>query len=569
MPFRLPRTVRSIQRVQTIARVLSHHGFGYLVQNLHLDRYVPMPKRWRQMAAKPAVDPEQTLGRRLARVCEELGPTFIKLGQMLSTRPDLIPPDIIKELIKLQDQVPPFDTAIARRIIAADLGISVEEGYVTFADRPFASGSIAQVYRATVKGPDGQPDRRVVVKVKRPDIEDVVRLDMTILRWIADLTERMLPEMTPFQPKVIVEEFEAKLLREMDFINEAATISHFSEAYGPDPHFRAPQVYWDLTGPGVLTLEELEGTSMQKILETEDPRIDRPLLASRLLHAFIRQFFEIGLFHADPHPGNLLIQAPAEIGIIDFGLTGRIDDVQLGHLVIALTGALNREAEVIVEVLADMNALGEETDRAQLRREFMEAIEKYYGLPLERFDMQTMYYEINNLIRRNDVNLPREFVLFGKALICIGGICLQLDPKLDLVALVKPKLRTLVMERLTPARLAKSAMISGWHMINIIKSAPGLLRDISRRMARGKWQVNIRHQNLDYLANEIDRASNRLGFSVIIGAVIVGSSWVVSSPNTTTVLGLPIQSLGLIGYIVAGMMGIWLLIAFLRSGRLS
>ncbi len=555
--------------MQTIARVLSHHGFGYLVQNLHLDRYVPLPKRWRQMAAKPAVDPEQTLGRRLARVCEELGPTFIKLGQMLSTRPDLIPPDIIKELIKLQDQVPPFDTAIAKRMIAADLGTTVEDGYASFESRPFASGSIAQVYRATLKGPDGQPDQRVVVKVKRPDIEDVVRLDMTILRWIADLVERMMPEAMPFQPKVVVDEFEAKLLREMDFINEAATISHFSEAYGPDPNFRAPRVYWNLTGPGVLTLEELEGISMQKILEAEDPRIDRPLLASRLMQAFIRQFFEIGLFHADPHPGNLLIDPPAHIGIIDFGLTGRIDDVQLGHLVIALTGALNREPEVIVEVLADMNALGEETDRAQLRREFMEAIEKYYGLPLERFDMQTMYYEVNNLIRRNDVTMPREFVLFGKALICIGGICLQLDPKLDLVSLVKPKLRTLIMERLTPARLAKSALISGWHMVNIIKSAPGLLRDISRRMARGKWQVNIRHQNLDYLANEIDRASNRLGFSVIIGSIIVGSSWVISSTNAKTFLGQPIQVLGLVGFIVAGIMGIWLLIAFLRSGRLS
>ncbi|NLX13716.1 MAG: AarF/ABC1/UbiB kinase family protein [Phycisphaerales bacterium] len=565
----MPRTVRSIQRVQTIARVLSHHGFGFLVQNLHLDRYVPLPKRWRRLPAKPAADPEQALGRRLVQVCKELGPTFIKLGQMLSTRPDLIPPDIIKELITLQDQVPPFDTAVARRMIAADLGITVEEGYASFESRPFASGSIAQVYRATIKDVGEQSARRVVVKVKRPDIEDVVRLDMTILRWIAELAERMMPDAIPFQPRMIVDEFEAKLLREMDFINEAATISHFSEAYGPDPYFRAPQVYWELTGPGVLTLEEIEGTSMQKILATDDPSIDRPLLARRLMQAFIRQFFEIGLFHADPHPGNLLIEAPARIGIIDFGLTGRIDDVLLGHLVIALAGALNREPEVIVEVLADMNALGEATDRAQLRREFMEAIEKYYGLPLERFDMQAMYYEVNNLIRRNDVTLPREFVLFGKALICIGGISLQLDPKLDLVALVKPKLRTLIMERLTPARMAKSALISGWHMINILKSAPGLLRDISRRMARGKWQVNIRHQNLDYLANEIDRASNRLGFSVIIGAVIVGSSWVVSSGNNTPVFGLPIQALGMIGYLVAGIMGIWLLIAFLRSGRLS
>lgn len=568
MPIRLPRSVRSIRRVQTIARVLTHHGFGHLVDRLHLERVVPLPKRWRQPQAA-GLEAEANLGRRIARVCEDLGPTFIKLGQIMSTRPDLLPAEVIVELVTLQDRVPPFDTHLARSIIERDLGAPIDKCFRDFAPEPFASGSIAQVYRATTRPRDHGLPAQVVVKVKRPDIEDVIRLDMTILRWISDVAESLVPELAAYRPRVIVDEFERTLLREMDFINEAATISRFGEALGQDPYFKVPAVYWELSGPNVLTLQAMGGVSVQKYLSTPDPAVDRRLLARRIAQGFMKQFFEIGMFHGDPHPGNLLIEPPATIGLIDFGLTGRIDDIMLEHLVIALVGAFNKEPEVIVEVLADMNVLGERTDQAQLRRELLELIEKYYGLPLHRFDMQTLFYEITDLIRRNDVTLPREFVLFGKSLVAVGGVCLQLDPELDLVVLVKPRLKALLAERLTPARLLKSAAVSGWHLLNILKAAPGQLRDVSRRLARGKWQVNIRHQNLDLLAGEIDRASNRLSFAVIIGALVIGSSWVLASGNQLPILGLPLWLLGVIGYFVAGIMGLWLVVAILRSGKLS
>ncbi len=572
MNLRLPRTVRSIRRVQTIARVLTHHGFGHLVDVFHLDRYAPLPKRWRRRPPSAlSPDAEASLGRRLVRVCEELGPTFIKFGQLMSTRPDLLPADIVAELVHLQDDVPPFDTAEARRIIASDLGAPVEASFATFDAAPFASGSIAQVYHATTPAADGEPSRRVVVKVRRPDIEEVVRLDMNILRWLAELSERLLPELSIYQPRTIVDEFETTMLREMDFINEAATVGRFADAFETSEGLRVPRVHWELTGPRVLTLEELPGVSAQKLLGRETPGIDRKLLAERIAGGFVKQFFEIGLFHADPHPGNLLIEPPATVGLIDFGLTGRFDDAMLGHLVIALTAAFNREAEVIVEVLADMNALGEATDRGQLRRELLQLVDKYYGLPLHRFDLQNLFYEVTSLLRRNDVKLPREFVLFGKAIVTVGGICLQLDPHMDLLVLVKPQLRRLIGERLSPGRLAKSATISAWHVFNILKNAPSQVRDISRRLARGQWQVNIKHQNLETLATEIDHASNRLAFAVIIASVIVGSSWVLSTNSSLKFFGLiiPLPVLGVIGYLVAGVMGLGLVIAIWRSGKLS
>lgn len=564
--FRLPRTVRSIRRVQQIARVLTRHGFGHVVDRLHLRRYVPIPRLHRTGGAGEA-EPA-TLGRRLARAFEELGPTFIKLGQLVSTRPDVFPADIVEALMHLQDQVPPFDTAIARQIIQADLGRPVEACFTEFDDAPFASGSIAQVYRAVTRPRGGRPGQNVVVKVRRPDIENLVRLDMTILRWLADLAERLVPEWVVYQPLTVVSEFERTILREMDFVNEAATITRFAEAYGFDPSFRVPEVYWELTGPAVITLEELPGVSVQVLVLKPDPLVNRKALAERLALAFFRQYFEIGMFHADPHPGNLLITPPANVGLIDFGLTGQVDDEMLGYLVIGLWGAFNREADVIVEALAEMNALSEDTDRRQLRRSFLELIDKYYGLPLHRFHPQTLFYEITTLLRQQHVFLPREFVLLGKSLVTVGGIGLQLDPDLDLLGLAGPRLKGIVAKRVTPRRLARAVSISGWHLLNLAKNLPSQLRDATRQLARGKWQVNIRHQNLDHLAQEIDRSSNRLSFAVIIGAIIIGSSWIISTESTNQFLNISLPIFGIVGYFVAGVLGLGLAISIWRSGKL-
>jgi len=567
----LPRTVRSIRRVQTIARVLTRHGLGHVIPRLHLERYVPIPQRWRRpLPSPPTETPEVGLGQRLVRVFEELGPTFIKFGQLMSTRPDVFPPDIICALATLQDHVPPFDTVEARRIIENDLGIPIEQAFEHFEDAPFASGSIAQVYRAVTRASTGRPARRVVVKVKRPRIEDTVRLDMTILHWIAELAERWIPEVRIYRPKMIVEEFERSLMLEMDFINEGSTINRFGEAFAdvPELDFHIPRVHWELTGPNVLTLEELRGISAQTLIDNGDPAYDRKAIARKLALAFVYQFFEVGLFHADPHPGNLLIEPPSRIGLVDYGLTGRIDDEMLSRLVIALFGAFSNEPGLVVEVLADLDALGDATDRHRLRQDLTQLIEKYVGLPLHRFELQKIFFEITDLIRRNDVTLPREFILFGKALVGVGGICLQLDPDLDLAALLKPNLQKLLVQRLAPANLVRAAAVSGWHMLNILKNAPGTLRDISRRLAQGKWQLNVHHQNLDDFAHEIDRASNRLSFAVVTAAIIVASSLILTRAEAS-IFGLPFTVIGLAGYCFAGIMGIGLVIAILRSGKLS
>ena len=562
----LPQTVRSIGRLQTIAAVLTHHGFGHLLDALRLERYIPLPKRW-QRPSTPA--DESTIGQRLVRVCEDLGPSFIKLGQVLSTRPDLVPTEIADAMASLQDNVPPFKSETARQMVAKDLGAPIDELFASFDAEPLASGSIAQVHRASTRATESAPSRRVVVKVRRPDIEDTIRLDMNILRWIADLAERFAPDAGLYQPQLVVEEFERTLMRELDFINEAATIERFRTRLGDGTGLKVPEVFWELTGPNVLAIEELEGVKMQAVLKKNDDRFDHPTIARTLATGYMKQFFEMGLFHADPHPGNFFVTAPASVGMIDFGLTGQLDDEMMGHLVIALTGAISRQPDVVVEVLADMNALSDETDRTRFRRDLMQLIDKYYGLPLFRFNLQTLFHEFTDLVRQNRVSLPREFVLFGKALVGVGGMCLQLDPKLDLLALVKPKIRRLLRQRFEPRRLMRTATISGWHLWNILRTAPGQLRDVSRRLARGQWQLNVHHQNLDDLGHELDRSSNRLVVAIITASVILGSSWVLTSDTTLAFLNIPLTWIGVVGYLFAGVLGLWLVLAILRSGKLS
>ncbi len=570
MNLNLPKTVRSIRRVQTIVGVLTHHGFGHLLDRANLRRYVPLPRQWKGRPSG-ATSHDLSLGERILCVCEDLGPTFIKLGQLGSTRPDVLPIEIVEDLKKLQDRVPPFDNEQAYAIIEKNLGGPVEDFFESIDPEPLASGSIAQVYRARTRATESQPQRHVVIKVRRPDIRQTVELDMAILRWLSEVLEQISPEISAYQPQMIIDEFEKSLLRELDFIHEGALIARFYEAYRKDDSLRIPRVFWEYTGPEVLTIEELPGRSMQKLIDDEKAEIDRDALARQLVFAFMKQYFDLGFFHADPHPGNLLVQPPNAVGLIDFGLTGHLDDTMLNHLLIGLLGAFNMEPEIVVEVLADMNALGEETDRRQLRSDFLQLIQKYHGLSIRRFDLQQLFEEVTDVVRRNQVTLPRDFVLFGKSLVTIGGICMQLSPDLDLVELTKPKLKAMLARRFTPGRLLKSATISGWHLLNILRSAPSQVRDIFRRLAGGKWQFNIRHQNLDYLATEIDRASNRLSFAVIIGAIILGSSWVLTNSNEEKFFftDVPMSAIGVLGYLVAGVMGLGLVISILRSGKLS
>jgi ubiquinone biosynthesis protein len=563
MILSLPQSVRSLQRFQEIVRVLVKHGFGHFIDRLDLRSYMSLPQWWRtSKAARPPAD-HLSAGQRIARVCEELGPTFVKMAQIASTRPDLIPANVLNDLKSLQDRVEPFDPQVAKQIVEQDLGQPVDQAFATFEENAFASGSIAQVHRASDAA--GNP---LIVKVRRPDIERTIELDIHILENLAQLAEALIPEIQLYHPNLIIEEFSRSIRRELDFVNEASAITRFHEAFRDDETVWIPKVYWDMTGPRVLTMEEIRGIPVGKLIDNGDERCDRRAVANNLATAFFRQFFEIGIFHADPHPGNLLISPPGRIGLIDFGNVGQVDDELAGQLTIALLGALRKEIDLVIDVLADVGAVGSKLDRTLLRRDLSDMLNKYYGLPLKRLDLEPIFNELTDILRRNDIALPRNFILLIKSLVEVAGVALQLDPEFNLVELLLPRIKGLLRDRFNLNRLARTAGMSGWHLINILKNSPGQLRDALRRMAAGKWEINIRHRDLEVLGNELDRSSNRLSVAIIIAAVLIASSSVIKE-QSTFFFGISLSTVGVIGYIVAGLMGLSLLVAIWRSGRLS
>lgn len=563
----LPRTVRTFARLRVIAQVLSKHGFGHFVDRLQLGGYLPTSRlfrRQKQESELEEIDPLESIGRRLVRVCEELGPTFIKLGQIASTRADILPTQILAALEHLQADCPPFPPEQSKRIFRRDTGQSVSEAFSEFDEKPFASGSIAQAHRAVAL--DGQ---KVVVKIKRPGIDQTIRLDMYVLKFLAEQAEYFFPELRPFRPKLLVDEFTRALERELDFVNEASSTARFHEAFKDDPHVRTPMVRWDLTGPSTLTLEYMEGLSFREAVEGDGPSIDRRELARHIGECFVKQFFDTGLFHADPHPGNLRIRPPDELVLIDFGMVGQMSDDMIDKLVVGIVAAVRKDVDIVIDILSEVDALGPNTDRLALTRDLRLYLEKYYGLPLQRLDMSTIFRELIETVRRHDVTLPRDFVAMFKSLAIISGVILQLDPDFNLIELLKPKLAGMVRERLSSKRLLRMAGMTAWHIGGILRDGPRLLRELIRGIGRGRFQVNIRHENLDYLASELDRSSNRLALSIIMAATIMGGSMLLSMESSVAIFGVQIRYFGLAAYALASIIAVWLVVAILRSGKLS
>jgi len=565
-PLQFTRSVKSLNRLRHIAVVLTQHGFGYVVARINLARFVPVWMLRRRRMAPAAAEEVASVGRRLAMVCAELGPTFIKLGQMMSTRPDIVPPEVLEQLRTLQDDVPPFDTATAMAVIAEELGKPIAECFASIDERPMASGSIGQVYRA--RALDGT---ELVVKVRRPDIESVIELDMQLLGWLAESLERLAPELRMYRPAMLVSELEQTLARELDYISEASMTTRFEAAFAEDEGITIPRVFWELSGPRVLTLEAIGGMNVQRLLANEAAQptgVDRRLVARRLADAHLKQIFELGAFHADPHPGNILVEPKATVGLIDFGQVGIITDELMTQLLVMAYAAVNRETAVLVDALADLGTLGTDTDRAALERALRLLLDKYYGLPLKRLDIGTLVTEFSNVVRHHDVVVPREALMLLKATGMVASITRQLDPELDMLSLLKSRLARAMRERLSPPRLARGLSIWTWHLLSVLRQAPMQVREGLRRLGTGQWQLQLRHENIDRLTDELDRSSNRLAFSIVIAALIVGSSVVVSADPTLTVLNIKVQYFGMFGYLLAGLFGLALIWAIFRSGRL-
>lgn len=547
-----------LRRLREITTVLVKYGFPDVVARLSLGRTVALGRRmlpWRRRVA-----PSDTTAQRLRQALEELGPTFVKFGQALSVRFDLLPGDFVAELSRLQDTVPPLPPGVAEAAVERELGLPLSRVFARFDRLPVAAASIAQVHRALLL--DGE---EVAVKVRRPDISGVIERDLGLLGLLARLAERYLPDADLYQPASLVSEFARAIRREQDLAREGRTIERFARNSAGDPTVRLPRVHWPQTTTGVLTMEYIEGTKAIDILAAPE-RFDAGVIAVRVGEILLKQVLRDGLFHADPHPANIFVLPGDVICLLDFGSVGRIDRKLRDALARLVDAVVREDAEAMAAAILAIGRPLHPLDEAQLRRDLADLIDGYAGSVLRDLSLAGLLEDSLAVMRRHRLQFPADLMLLARAFVTVEGVGRRLDPTFNMVEHAKPVVAGILRDRLAPSAVASRVSEMGREMADALQALPRDLMEVVGKARDDRLQIQFVHRNLEHFVQEMDRASNRLSFAVVIAALVVGSSFVLQRTAGPQLLGLP--AIGLIGFIAAAVLGLWLAIGILRSGRL-
>jgi ubiquinone biosynthesis protein len=547
----MPRRLKSVGRFRRIMVVLAKYGFDEALSRAN----IPFQVRafLRRPGKSKVAGPE-----RLRLAIEELGPTFIKFGQVLSTRSYLLPADYAAELAKLQDSVAPFTYEEVEAIVRSDLGGSPDDIFGSFERRPFASASIAQVHLAILK-----TGERVCVKVQRPAVRETFILDIMILKDLAALLETHVPEARQYDPVGAVREFERSSRREIDFSLEASNISVFARNFADDPTVKIPKVFKDYSGSRILATELIEGIKISDVEKLRQAGHDLPAIARAGAQAVLKQVFEYGFFHADPHPGNLFVTADGRIGVVDFGIVGRLTRQEIGDLAEILVGLVEGSGERLVAVLEKRQMIPEGVERRDVVEELMLLSEKYAAKTLGELNMKEVFGELVSFMRRYRVRMPTEFLLLGKALSIYEEVGRVLDPSFNMIEEAKPYIRRLVRRRHMLSAVLGERGRGIADAISNLSAIPSDLAYILHQAREGKLKIEFEHVGLETVTSEIEKASNRLAFSLLVAALVVASSLVLVLGRGALVWHL----FGVAGFSLAALVGAWLLINILRSGK--
>ncbi|MCC6503280.1 MAG: 2-polyprenylphenol 6-hydroxylase [Deltaproteobacteria bacterium] len=557
--MRLHMAYKSVGRLREIVTVLARHGFFPLMERLHLSRLVSVPLRLMGRKIRRAKEGlSEPVRARLAM--EELGPTFIKFGQILSTRPDVVPHDFIIEFLKLQDSVKPYPFKDAVKVIESQFGRPMGEMFSSIDETPLAAASIAQVHRAITTG-----GTEVMVKVQRPGIEETVETDIAILGYLARLLVKYVPESRLYDPSGVVEEFSSVIHREMDFTLEASYMEKFRENFSGDPRVMVPKVYWESTGQKVLTMERVSGIKVDKLDSLKEAGIDTERIAHVIADVFFKQVFEFGLFHGDLHSGNIFVVSQGTIALVDFGIVGRIGLEMKQNLADILIGLASQDFDAMIKVYERMGILPEGIDRASFEREYYDIIVHYFGRPFKHVKIGELLLDYIRLAARHSVRLPRELLLFDKCIIELEGLVKLLYPDVNLLVESEPYARRLYVERFAPAAIAGRALSTAGGYADLLAEFPSQAGRIMKKVMDDKLRIEFLHRGLEDFMGEVDRSSNRLTFAIIVAALIIGSSMVIAAEAAPHVFGL--SALGLLGFVIASVLGFWLAVQILRSGK--
>lgn len=554
------RTYRHVNRYRQILAVLFKYGFGDLVDRLRVGRYIEIGA---QLLKGGRREPVEALSRseRIRKALEELGPTFIKLGQILSTRPDLVPVELAAELSRLQDNVEPFSFDQARKVIESELGSPVSRLFLNIDESPIAAASIAQVHRARLSS-----GREAVVKVQRPGIEQGVSVDLEILLHLAGLAERHVPELAFYRPTRIVEEFARVIEREMDFSIEATQMERFSRQFEGNSSIYVPVHFRELSSRRVLTLEYIDGIKSSNTEKLDACGYDRKLIASRGADLILDQVFKFGFFHADPHPGNIFILPGNVICYVDFGMMGTVDRHSREDFADIVAGWVKRDEAGTAQAVLKVVEYEAEPNRRLLEKDLSDLMESHLYKPLKELRVGDLLQDFMRIVSKHRLLIPADLYLMIKTLTEMESLGLRLDPDFDMVEKAAPYIRKVTIGKFSPRRIVSEFLESGGEALELAKSIPGELRDIMAQLRQGRMKVGFEHRGLDDFIEELDRSSNRISFALIISSLIIGSSLIIAAEVGPSLMGFPL--LGVLGFSIAGVFGIWLVISIFRSGRL-
>jgi len=556
--LQLGRTMKHLRRYRHIVGVLFKYGFTEIAEGLNHRLMLNLgPRRRRELPV------EDHRPEHLRMALEELGPTFVKLGQLLSTRPDLLPSAYIDELERLQDNVAPAPFDKVRVEIESQLHGRLEDLFERFEPDPIASASIAQVYRAYTR-----EGKKAAIKVRRPGIVQTLRTECEILEGLAGLVKSTLPEGETIDPVRMMREFTSAVTREVDFTNELRNLQRFRANFAGDPNVHIAEPYEPYCAVGVLTMEFIDGVKPTDPVALAAVGLDGRLIAQRGSEFVLRQVFDFGLFHTDPHPGNFLVLPGNVLAPLDFGQVARLtssDRYLVGELVLAI---VDQDASRMVRAFRRSDMLSYSTDVRALTGDIEEMLDTYSSLPLEQVRLGRLMVQTFEVIRRYKVHPPPEFTMMLKSIMTVESLGMKLDKGFRIIDHLRPYAQRLSLEQVSPRRLLRVARRTVRDSLELLAKLPDDAANIINKFTAGQFQMHVHHEHLESLINTLNRSSNRVSFALIIAGIVIGSSILVTQENGTVLGLMKLQTLGTLGYITAAVLGLWLLASIIRGRHL-
>lgn len=545
------QTIRHAGRFTDIGLILLKYGFDDVVHRLELPGKLLLRRVSR-------VGEELTTAERLRKTLEELGPTFVKLGQVFSMRSDLLPAEWVFELRKLHDHVPPVPFDRMKGHLESNLRRPLAEVFVRFEEEPMAAASLAQVHRAVLR--EGR--QAVAVKIQRPNIRADIDGDIAMMEWLATRLNNHFDAAAMVDLPQLVREFRRTLLRELDYTREARHMAIFRANFADDPMVHIPELYGEHCSSKMLVMELVDGVKLHR--EAFEDEGQRKELARLGLGVVAKQVLMDGFFHADPHPGNLLIRDGRILCMLDSGMVGRLTRETRFKLTELIQATVEKDVDRLLDTLINLTDGYDRVDRRSLERDLLDLLDSYHSVPLAELNLGAFLAEITDALRENGLRLPQNLAVMIKALITSEGVARELDPDLNVIQELRPIVRQLMIEQRRPENIWRGVRRNLTQVLTLQRQLPSRLGQISRKLEKGELTVRFRHENLQGLHHTLEDIASRLTVAIIVGSIVIGSSLIVTAGVGPMMFGLP--ALGVIGYLISALLGLWIVVNILRAG---